>query len=173
MITTNDKDLGDKIRMLRYYGQTKRYIHSIIGFNSRLDEFQATILRIKLKYLDSWVESRRNNAKYYNEHLMDIEELVFPYENDNVRHAYFTYALRSKKRDDLEKYLNSRGISTALYYPTPVHLLKPYQFLKKEQWNLPESEKYSQETISIPVFPEISNSEREYIVNVIHGFFDG
>ncbi|MBU0606127.1 MAG: DegT/DnrJ/EryC1/StrS family aminotransferase, partial [Candidatus Omnitrophica bacterium] len=156
MIITNDKEIADKIRMLRVHGSTRRYIHSEIGMNSRLDNLQAAVLRVKLKYLDSWLESRRRHAKYYCEKLKDLP-LILPYVPDHNVHTYHQYVLRIKgDLDTFMKFLADSEIEARTYYPVPLHLQECYRHLGYRDGSLKEAERAAGETLAIAVYPELT-----------------
>ncbi|MFH1824145.1 MAG: DegT/DnrJ/EryC1/StrS family aminotransferase [Candidatus Firestonebacteria bacterium] len=166
MILTNSEELAKKLKSLRTHGESKKYIHSHIGINSRLDELQAVILHTKFKYLEVWNEKRRRNAKIYNNLLKNV---VIPYELDFVKHVYHQYTVRVKEREKLQKYLQEKGISTAIHYPCPIHLQEAYQKLGYNV-NLPESEKAAKEVLSLPNYPEISEEAITYVACNINNF---
>lgn len=154
-VITNSPKLYTKLKLLRNYGQKDRYRHEIVGFNSRLDEIQAAILRIKLKRLDRWNEKRRLIAKVYAEHL-DRNRYALPEEKSYVKPVYHLYVIRAKKRDVLRSFLKRQGIETQIHYPVPIHKQKAYYSLGLKKYHLPVTERYSKEIISLPVFPELS-----------------
>ncbi|MCM8790652.1 MAG: DegT/DnrJ/EryC1/StrS family aminotransferase [Candidatus Omnitrophica bacterium] len=170
MVVTNDKKVADRIRMLRVHGSAQRYIHSEIGMNSRLDNLQAAVLRVKLRYLDRWLEARRKNAAYYNEKLKDLP-VVCPYVPEYNVHTYHLYVIRLKNRmEELSRYLNSSGIEARTYYPVPLHLQECYRNLGYRKGDLKESEKASEQTLSFAVYPELDKAEMNYIVEKIREF---
>jgi dTDP-4-amino-4,6-dideoxygalactose transaminase len=170
LITTNDEKLYEKIKLLRVHGSRKKYYHELIGHNSRLDEIQAAILRVKLKYLDDWIERRIEIAKIYSEGLKDLDVTV-PEVKPYLRHVYHQYVIRTKHRDELQEYLSNKGIGTAIYYPLPLHLQECYKDLGYREGDLPEAEKASKEVIALPMWPELTNEEVNYIVESIREFF--
>ena len=170
LITTNDEKLYEKIKLLRVHGSRKKYYHELIGHNSRLDEIQAAILRVKLKYLDNWIERRIEIAKIYSEGLKDLDVIV-PEVKPYLRHVYHQYVIRTKHRDELQEYLSNKGIGTAIYYPLPLHLQECYKDLGYREGDLPEAEKASKEVIALPMWPELTNEEVNYIVESIREFF--
>jgi hypothetical protein len=170
LITTNDEKLYEKIKLLRVHGSRKKYYHELIGHNSRLDEIQAAILRVKLKYLDDWIERRIEIAKIYSEGLKDLDVIV-PEVKPYLRHVYHQYVIRTKHRDELQEYLFNKGIGTAIYYPLPLHLQECYKDLGYREGDLPEAEKASKEVIALPMWPELTNEEVNYIVESIREFF--
>lgn len=168
MVITNDKAVADRIKMLRVHGSTIRYIHSAIGTNSRLDALQAAILRVKLKYLNKWLDARRKVAKYYDDNLKDVKSLGTPYVPSYNSHTYHLYVLRVKPGPDkLSKALNDSGIEARTYYPVSLHLQECYKDLGYKKGDLKESESASPETLAIPVFPEIKKEEMEKVVSKI------
>jgi dTDP-4-amino-4,6-dideoxygalactose transaminase len=170
LITTNDEKLYEKIKLLRVHGSRRKYYHELIGHNSRLDEIQAAILRVKLKYLDNWIERRIEIAKIYSEGLKDLDVTV-PEVKPYLRHVYHQYVIRTKHRDELQEYLANKGIGTAIYYPLPLHLQECYKDLGYREGDLPEAEKASKEVIALPMWPELTNEEVNYIVESIREFF--
>lgn len=171
MVITNNKEIADKIKMLRVHGSTIRYIHSAVGANSRLDALQAAILRVKLKHLDKWLEGRRNVAQYYNDNLKNIDALITPYTPPYNTHTYHLYVLRvMPSPDKLSKFLNDAGIEARTYYPVPLHLQECYKGLGYKKGDLKESESAASQTVSIPLFPELGDKNMSFIVdNVIKG----
>ncbi|ACK42627.1 MULTISPECIES: DegT/DnrJ/EryC1/StrS family aminotransferase [Dictyoglomus] len=170
-ITTNDEKIYEKIKLLRVHGSSKKYYHDIIGHNSRLDEIQAVILRVKLKYLDSWIERRREIAKIYSENLKNFD-IVVPEERPYLKHVYHQYVIRVKKRDELQNYLSSKGIGTAIYYPLPLHLQKCYEDLGYKKGDFPEAEKASEEVLALPMWPELTDEEVYYVIETVREFYD-
>ncbi len=166
MVVTNDKDLAERVHLLRQHGSPKKYHHTILGHNSRLDALQAAILLVKLKYLDSWNDKRRENAYIYSELLKNVD-VTTPFEMDNVKHVYHLYIIRTKKRDELEKALREAGISTGIYYPVPLHLQEVYADLGYKWGDLLESEKASKETIALPLYAELEREQIESVVEVV------
>lgn len=171
IITTNNEELAEKLRMLRNYGQSKKYYHDFIGFNSRLDEIQAAILRVKLKYIDHWNEQRREKAKIYNKLLEKIPQIIRPVEEEFRKHVYHLYVIQCESRDELQDYLSSKGISTGIHYPIPVHLQEAYKKLGYDQLNFPVTERCANKIISLPMFPELKNDEIKYVTDNIDLFY--
>lgn len=171
MAVTNDKDLADRMRLLRDHGSEKRYIHKVVGYNSRLDNLQAAMLNVKLDYLEGWLEGRIENAKYYNDNLKGLA-LVPPAMPAGNRHTFHHYVLRCKDAAKLGEHLNSCGIEARVYYPIPLHLQECYKGLGYKKGSLPETEKLSVESLAIPVYPELTGEQKTYIVEKIKGFFE-
>ena len=172
MIVTNDKKIADEIRMLRDHGQQQKYFHQIKGFNSRLDNIQAAILRIKLRHLNEWNRLRNEHAKLYTELLKDTS-LITPYVEPSAYHVFHLYVVRSKKRDQLREFLKERGIGTGIHYPIPIHLSGAYKDLGYKKGDFPVTEQISQEFISLPMFPELKKEDIHYITNSIKKFERG
>ncbi len=146
-----------------------KYYNYLIGQNSRLDELQAAILRIKLKELDKWNDARRENAKFYNKKLRETK-LVIPLEDKDVKHVYHLYILQSENRSELVNYLKEQGVATGVYYPVPLHLQKAYKDLRYKIGDLPNAEYLSHRTFAIPIFAELTDEEKEYIMEKIVEF---
>lgn len=171
IITTNNEELAGKLRMLRNYGQSKKYYHDFIGFNSRLDEIQAAILRVKLKYIDRWNDQRRENAKIYNKILEKTPGIIRPVEEESRKHVYHLYVIQCKSRGELQDYLNSKGISTGIHYPIPVHLQEAYKKSGYGTLDFPVTRRCADKIISLPMFPELKSDEIKYVADNIHSFY--
>ena len=169
MIVTNDETLAHKLRLLRNYGQEKRYHHTLKGFNSRLDEMQAAILRVKLKYLDGWNEKRRKIAQDYC-NLIESDSIIKPTEEDFAYHIFHLFVIRCKHRNQLQAYLNQKGIQTLIHYPIPIHLQQAYAELELGKGSYPISEEYAEQILSLPMFPELVDEEIEAISTAINEF---
>lgn len=169
IVVSNDMELANKICLLRNYGQEKRYYHTIKGFNSRLDEMQAAILRIKLKYLDDWNEKRRKNAAAYCQ-LIENNSIGKPNDADFAYHIFHLFVIRCERRNELQAFLNKKEIGTFIHYPIPVHLQKAYLNLGLPKGNYPITEKYAEQILSLPMFPELVSEEIEYISSSINKF---
>jgi len=167
MVVTNNEQIAERIKMLRNYGQSKKYYHDFIGYNSRLDEIQAAVLRVKLRYLDEWNDKRREHAKLYNDLLENVSGIETPTEKEFVKHVYHLYVIRCKNRNELQNYLSSKGVSTGIHYPIPVHLQKAYKHLEYKEGDFPITEKYAKEILSLPMFPELTDEEIEVVVGLI------
>jgi dTDP-4-amino-4,6-dideoxygalactose transaminase len=171
MVVTNDEDIAEKIRIFRHVGQKDKNKHIVQGFNHRLDNLQAAVVLTKLPYLDGWNESRRRAAAQYNALLQDLPVEV-PCVMDSVEHIYHLYVIRTKKRDELDLYLNERGIDTGIHYPTPIHLQPAYQELGYRRGDFPVSETFADEILSLPMYPELREEQIRHIVEVIQSFFE-
>ena len=172
MVVTNDAALAEKIGVLRRQGSKKKYHAEVLGFNSRLDSLQAAILGVKLGYLDDWNEARRRPAQRYSELLADLP-VTTPYESPDVYHVYHQYTIRAPQRDTLAAYLKKRGVSTMIYYPVPLHLQKLYASLGYREGSLPMSEVASREVLSLPMYPELTETQQTSIARAIREFYSG
>lgn len=168
MIITKDKHLAAKAKMLRDYGQTERYRHELKGINSRLDEIQAAILRVKLKYLEAWNEERRKIAAVYDKNITD-KAITKPAKMEYGTHVYHLYVIRTESRDELKTYLEKAGIETHIHYPVPVYLQKAYSELGRDS-DCPVTEEYSNKILSLPLYPEIKREEIASICEAINKF---
>jgi dTDP-4-amino-4,6-dideoxygalactose transaminase len=168
-ILTNDDELAKKLRMLRDHGQKSRYEFEMLGYNSRLDSLQAAVLSVKLPYLDLWNEKRRKVAEWYGEVLKGIPQVVTPKTFSDSVPVYHLYVILVENRDKLAEYLGSQGIATAIHYKTPLHWQTPFKNLRHTP--LPFSESLSQKILSLPMYPELSKDQVEYIGEKIQSFY--
>ncbi len=167
MVITGNEDAASTIRMLRNHGSRIKYHHSILGYNSRLDEIQAAIVRVKLKRIDEFNELRRKNADLYRTHI-GRDDLILPSEERDCRHVYHQFTVRSKRRNSLAEALKEEGISSAIYYPVPLHRQEVFASLISDASDLGESETSASEVLSLPMFPELSEEEIHRIADVIN-----
>ncbi len=165
MIVTNNPELAEKIRILRNHGSSGKYIHKEIGINSRLDEIQAGILRVKIKYVDKYNEMRRKKAELYNKYLN--EAVITPKEMENSYHVYHLYCIRSKEREKIQETLKNYGIPSVIYYPVPMHLQPALAFLGYKPKDFPIAEDVSKEILALPIYPEIPEEEVFEISQII------
>jgi len=170
-IVTNNDELALQARMFANHGRFEKYDHKIEGVNSRLDGLQAAILRVKLRYLPQWSENRRKNAYLYNEYLKDTD-LITPVEIDNVKAVYHLYVVRVKKelRQRLQEHLKAKGISTGIHYPIALPNLKAYSHLNHNENDFPEATKASKEILSLPMYPELKETQIQFITEEIKKF---
>jgi len=173
MVTMSSEDIYNQVKTLRVHGSSLKYYHKVIGGNFRIDALQAGIVLAKLKYLDQWTEKRRQNAQTYNNlfsergltNYLTIPPEIFP------RHVYNQYVIRVKNnRDELRSFLNEKNISTEIYYPLPLHLQGCFAYLGYEKGSFPESEKAANETIALPIFPELTQEQLCYVTEKIDEF---
>ena len=168
-VVTNDPELAQRVWLLRNYGQKKRYYHSIVGFNSRLDELQAAILLTKLSHLDAWNERRRNLARRYLSGLAGAK-LSPPVEAPGRKHVFHLFVVRHPDREALQTHLQDRGVKTLIHYPVPVHLQEAYRFLGYTEGAFPVAEQAAKEILSLPMFPQLCDDEVDYVVEQIRDF---
>ncbi|SHF18442.1 dTDP-4-amino-4,6-dideoxygalactose transaminase [Marinitoga hydrogenitolerans DSM 16785] len=176
MVFTNDEELANRVRKLRIHGASKKYYHDEVGFNSRLDEVQAAILKIKLKHLDEFIEKRINIAKNYDNLFKKyslIEFIDYPEVFEDKSHVYHQYVITLKKgnRDELRKFLTEKGIGTSIYYPKGLHQQKCFEYLGYKKGDFPITEKATKTTLALPIFPELHFEEQEYIVKSIGEYY--
>ena len=164
-IVTNNVELAEKIRVFRDHGQARKYYHSMIGWNARMDGFQGAVLSVKLKHLTAWNDARKRIARLYDELLSDTDDVVTPEEVDDVGHVYHIYAIRTKDRDSLISYLAEKNIYCGIHYPVPIHLQNAYRFLNKGKGSFPVAEKCAELLVSMPMFPELSIGQIQYVVH--------
>ena len=167
LIMTSDEKLRDRVVALRNHGGAVRYHHDEIGVNSRLDEIQAAILRVKLPHIKDWNEARRKHAYYYNELFKDCADIQTPVELDDTYCVYHQYTVKIPNRDEVHKMLQERGIGAMLYYPIPLHLQKVHEYLGVGKGSLPVSEKNTEMVISLPMFPELTEEEQRTIASTL------
>jgi dTDP-4-amino-4,6-dideoxygalactose transaminase len=172
-ITTNNDDTADLLRKLRVHGARPKYFHSIVGVNSRLDSLQAAVLLVKLNHLPDWHEARRGKAEIYNGLLSGIEQVTTPSVRDYNYHIYHQYTILAERRDELKEYLKSREIGSEIYYPLPMHLQECFKDLGYKKDDMPVAEKAAAMALSLPIFPELTGEEQEYIVQTIKEFYKG
>jgi len=169
-MVTNDAALAERCRMVTVHGSRKRYQHEILGVNSRLDTLQAAILKVKLRRLESWTEARIRIAHRYNDALKGLE-LATPYCAPAVRHVYNQYSIRTSRRDALAEFLKSKGVGHAIHYPLPLNLQPAFRHYVPEGTSFPVAEAVSREIISLPIFPEMEDTEIDFVIGAIRGFF--
>ncbi len=178
MITTNDAATADRLRLFASHGMRPRYYHQVVGINSRLDTFQAAVLRVKLRHLDKAVQDRRTNADRYSRLLSEAnvvagDQIVLPATDPNAFHVWNQFALRvgEGRRDALRSHLSERGIGSEVYYPVPMHEQQCFQNLKFDRDALVETERASKEVLNLPIFPSLTEAEQHRVVKCISGFY--
>jgi len=173
LCTANDTELAEKLRILRVHGGKPKYYHSVIGGNFRLDELQAAVLTVKLGHLDSWTEGRQRNARFYDEAFARAgveSKITLPKVERGQRHIFNQYIIRSSKRDQLKAHLTEWGIGTEIYYPVPLHLQLCFAYLGYKAGDCPESERAAAETLALPIYPELSPEQLQYVVDTVVRF---
>lgn len=163
MVVTNNKTVEDKIRLIRNHGRKEKYVHIVDGFNFRLDGIQAGVLGVKLKYLDRWIDCRRSCAEYYDECLNDLVSV--PFEDRNARHSYHLYVIKTQVRDCVKRFLEKQDIGVGIHYPIPLHLQPVYDCLGLKKGCFPVVESLSNSILSLPMFPELTSVQQDYVVS--------
>lgn len=171
-IITNNDELADKFRMFATHGALKKHQHQIEGINSRLDGLQAAILDAKLPHILDWTEKRITNAGIYNEYLAGINQIVTPKVRPNSKHTFHLYVIRAEKRDELAAYLKENGVETAIHYPTILPLLPAYSYLNKSNVDFEVASSYQSQILSLPLYPELSREEIQYVAKCIADFYN-
>lgn len=174
MCVTSDAALAERLDVLRVHGGKPKYYHAFIGGNFRIDELQAAVLNIKLRHLDSWSEGRQRNAAFYDEAFphADLGKAVeTPKAAPGVRHIYNQYVIRARDRDKLRQHLMAQGVGTEVYYPVPLHLQQCFAYLGYKPGDLPETERAAQESLALPIFPELKPEQLRYVVDSIASFY--
>jgi dTDP-4-amino-4,6-dideoxygalactose transaminase len=174
LCTANDPDLAEHLRVLRVHGGKPKYFHALIGGNFRIDELQAAILRVKLKRLDAWTEARRRNAAYYTaafETAALAPLVVTPRAAVGGRHIFNQYVIRAERRDALRAALTDRGIGTEIYYPVPLHLQQCFAYLGYARGDFPESERAAGETLALPIYPELTETQLAAVIAGVAEFY--
>jgi len=173
LMTTDDDDLAEKLRLLRVHGMRPKYYHKVVGVNSRLDALQAAVLGVKLKYLERWSDARRRNAEHYDKLFAEagVEEVTTPAVRPNRRHIFNQYTIRCSRRDELMDFLKHRGVGSEIYYPAPLHLQECFAHLGYKPGDLPSTERASRECLSLPIYPELTEEMRQYVVEKIAEFY--
>ncbi len=173
MVTTPDEALADRLRMLRVHGGKARYIHEAVGYNSRLDEVQAAVLRVKLKYVDEWNGERRSRAALYRSGLDGLAPVKAPGAPEGCEHIFHQYVIRTTHRDELKAFLADRQIGSMIYYPVPLHLQPCFRFLGYREGDLPETERAAAEVLALPIFAELTEEEISEACEAIRTFYAG
>jgi dTDP-4-amino-4,6-dideoxygalactose transaminase len=170
MMVTNDATVAEKVRMLRNYGQREKYQHLFLAYNRRLDTLQAAVLRVKLRHLDAWNGGRQRVARQYDQLLGPIEGITVPAVAANRGHVYHLYVILHPERTGLMNHLKTQGVMCGLHYPTPVHLQPCYRDLKIVRGSLPITEQLAERVLSLPMFPEMTSEQLDYVSGAIAGY---
>ena len=174
MCVTNDDTLAERLAVLRVHGGKPKYYHALIGGNFRLDELQAAVLSVKLKRLDEWSAGRQRNAAFYDAAFRRAElgdAVRIPHASLGVRHIYNQYVIRARDRDGLRAHLAAAGVGTEIYYPVPLHLQQCFEYLGCKAGDYPQSERAAAETLALPIYPELSEEQLQYVVDMIAHFY--
>jgi dTDP-4-amino-4,6-dideoxygalactose transaminase len=177
MFVTNDEVLYERVKVLRVHGAKSKYYHKIVGGNFRLDAIQAAVLTVKMKYLDGWSQKRRDNASSYDRQLAEarpidivLPKAVYRDGGDRDYHIYNQYTIRTRQRDGLQRFLKDNGIGTEIYYPLPLHLQECFKDLGYKKGDFPIAEESAGAVLSLPIYPELSTGQKDYIVEKIREF---
>jgi dTDP-4-amino-4,6-dideoxygalactose transaminase len=185
MVLTNDATLAERLRALRNHGESGKYQHEMLGINSRLDELQAAVLRVKLRYLEAWIAARQAAAARYEQLFQEAglagppglvdgdKPLALPVVAPGRSHIFYVYAIRARQRDRLRDHLTAHGVGTEVYYPTPLHLQPCLAALGYRAGDFPEAEQAARESLALPMFPELSAGQQRYVVEQIAAFYRG
>ncbi|MFA5113246.1 MAG: DegT/DnrJ/EryC1/StrS family aminotransferase [Candidatus Margulisiibacteriota bacterium] len=171
MVTTNDQAIFEELKVLRGHGSRKTYHYDIIGYNSRLDELQATILRVKLRNIEALIKARRHNASLYRQQFLGLADLRLPFELPEGRHTFNQFTVRATGRDALFEHLKTKGVPAMVYYPLSLHQQKAFATLGHKAGDFPASELAQTEVLSLPIFPELSGAEIETVAQAVKEFF--
>jgi dTDP-4-amino-4,6-dideoxygalactose transaminase len=171
MMVTSDDALAERLRRLRLHGGAKQYHHDEVGTNSRLDSLQAAVLLTKLPHLAAWSARRREHAAYYSQALADLPAVRPPVVDPANEHIFHQYTLRVERRDALQAHLKAKGIGTAIYYPVPLHLQPCFAHLGYKAGRLSEAERAAREVLSLPVYPELTRAQLDYVIAALRGFY--
>ncbi|MBC6607148.1 DegT/DnrJ/EryC1/StrS family aminotransferase [Hymenobacter sp. BT188] len=171
-ITTNDAELGGKIRTLRNYGSQKKYYNEVIGYNSRLDELQAAVLSVKLPHLIEWTQQRQAVAALYDQHLKGLGDLILPLVAQGATHVYHLYVVRSKHREALQQHLQEQGVGTLIHYPVPPHLQQAYAHMSIPEGTYPIAEELAHTALSLPMWPGMQEKEVIAVAAAVRNFFE-
>jgi dTDP-4-amino-4,6-dideoxygalactose transaminase len=170
MVVTNSSELGARLRALRNHGQTAKYLSSEPGWNSRLDEIQAAILRVKLRHLAEWQRARRSHAAEYTRLLQQVPGIMPPHEPEGCEHVYHQYTIRCERRDALQRHLAAQKIGSTVYYPYPLHLQPLYAHFGNKPGDFPHAERAAHEVLSLPMYPELRKDQIARVVEAIAEF---
>jgi len=170
-IITNDDALAEKCRMYARHGALIKHQHQIEGINSRMDGLQAAILSVKLAFIIEWTEKRIHNAALYDQYLSGIDEIILPGVRPGTKHTYHLYVIRAKQRDELRNFLYERAVETVIHYPTPLPFLPAYTYLQHTRADFPVSSLLENEILSLPMYPELSEADIEYVCQQIQQFY--
>ncbi|MCF6242322.1 MAG: DegT/DnrJ/EryC1/StrS family aminotransferase, partial [Bacteroidales bacterium] len=170
-IITNNEGLDEKFRMFANHGALQKHHHIMPGINSRMDNLQAAVLKVKLPHIQKWNEMRAENAAYYDKILQGVGDIITPPKRKNVKHVYHVYSIRTKKRDALMQFLKEKHIGTAVHYPVALPFMKAYKDLKHTEDDFPVAAQFQNEILSLPMYPELTKEMMDYVAETIKSFF--
>jgi dTDP-4-amino-4,6-dideoxygalactose transaminase len=169
-LTTNSDNIAEFVFKYRDHGSSEKYIHEFEGANMRMEGFQGAVLNVKLKYLEEWTEKRRRNANLYYELFKDVDGVITPVTQSDVKHVYHLYVIRVKNREKLQQYLSDKGIGCGFHYKYPLHFQQAYNHLDYKEGDFPVTEKVMSEIISLPMYPELTKEQIHYVVDAVKEF---
>lgn len=172
-VATNSDEIAEKLDKIRNHGSKVKYVHEFVGYNYHMHGFQGAVLTVKLKYLDGWNSKRREIAEEYNQKLKDVKDIVLPYVQKDCEHVFHLYVIRTSYREELKKFLNDNGVGTNIHYPYPLHLQESYKYLGYKQGDFAVAEDYAPKLLSLPMFPEMTDEQVDYVVEKIKEFYKG
>ena len=172
MVVTDNAEFAEKVRLYRDHGRESKFDHTLVGYNSRLDELQAAILRIKLKRLDENNKKRKDVATAYNR-MLEVTPTVTPYQMNGAGHVYHLYVVKVDRRDELKDYLANKEIQAGIHYKVPIHLQKGCKGYGYQAGDLPETEEVCKKVLSLPMYPELTEDKIEYITQSMKAFYEG
>ncbi|WP_392486308.1 DegT/DnrJ/EryC1/StrS family aminotransferase [Haloimpatiens sp. FM7315] len=172
MIVTNDDKLAELARMYRVHGASRKYHYDYLGYNSRLDTLQAAVLGVKLKHIDNAIEKREHIAKLYMERLSSCKSIEIPKVKGEQKNVYYVFNILAEKRDELAAYLKENGIGNSIYYPVPLHLQKCFSYLGYKKGDFPVAERIAEKILALPIYPEITEEEVEFVCETINKFYN-
>jgi dTDP-4-amino-4,6-dideoxygalactose transaminase len=172
-ITTQNAELAQAVKVMRNYGSQKRYFNEVKGLNARIDELQAALLQVKLKYLEAWTAERQQLAQVYLDKLSGVGDIILPAKHELATHVYHLFVVRTSKRDALQQYLNELGIGTLIHYPIPPHLQQAYQDLMHKKGDFPIAEMLAETSLSLPLYPGLGEEKTAVVAETIRTFFEG
>ncbi len=167
-LITDSKELEERIRKLLDHGRSRKYYHEMVGYNHRLDGLQAAVLSVKMNHIEEWTKKRRENARIYTELLSKNKSIILPKTQQNGEHVYHLYVIRVNNRDEALEYLKSKGIAASIHYPVPLHLQPAFKYLGYEKGDFPVSESVSEKILSLPMYPELTGEQIEFICSEVN-----
>lgn len=173
MIVTNSEELAKLVKSYRVHGAAKKYHYDFVGYNSRLDTLQAAVLSVKLKYIDDAIQKREAIANLYKERLSECEYVKMPKVKGDQKSVYYVFNILAEKRDELAEYLKKNEVGYSIYYPMPLHMQRAFEYLGYKKGDFPVAERVSENIIALPIYPEITTEEVEYVCETIKNFYRG
>ncbi len=170
-VTTNSDELIEKVKRYREHGSVKKYYHEVLGHNYRMEAIQGAVLGVKMNHIAEWTERRRQVAAKYRELLGDISELTLPVEMPYAKHVYHLYVIQTENRDELQSFLNENGVATGLHYPLPLHMQECFKNLGYKESDFPVTERLASHGLSLPMFPEMTDEQIEYVASITKKYF--